>query len=137
MQLPDSPASGANLSEGGTILVVEDEVLIRLMISEYLREFGYNVVEAKNAAEAKRILQSDEPVEVVFTDIRMPGEMNGLALAQWIKQNKPGVGVVVTSAYVSPEDLAAQSGSDVQFIGKPYVPQMVLERIRAQIKGNA
>ena len=126
-----------NWGEGSTILVVEDEVLIRLMISEYLREFGYKVVEAKNAAEATRILRSDEPVELVFSDIRMPGEMDGFALAQWIGRNKPGVGVVLTSAHLEPEHLAAQSCADAQFVAKPYVPRTVLERIRTQLNRTA
>lgn len=117
-----------------TILVVEDEVLIRLMISEYLREFGFKVVEARDAAEARRILWSDEPVEVVFSDVRMPGDMNGLGLARWIERNKPGVGVVLTSAYVSPEDMAGQA-AEAGIVPKPYAPCEVLERIRSTIGG--
>ena len=86
--LPTSmPAQADHGPETSTILVVEDEVLIRLMISKYLREFGHKVVEARNAAEATRILQSDEPVETEFSDIRMPGDMNGIGLAQWIDRN--------------------------------------------------
>ncbi len=120
--------------EAATILVVEDEVLIRIMISEYLREFGYNVVEAQNAAEAREILWSDEDVEVVFSDIRMPGDMNGLGLAQWIERNKPGVGVVLTSAYVPPAELAAHIDTAPEIVPKPYEPKEVLSRIRAAIE---
>jgi CheY-like chemotaxis protein len=126
---------GEDKPEAATILVVEDELLIRLMISEYLREFGYNVVEAQNAAEAREILRSDKAVEVVFSDIRMPGEMNGLGLAQWIERNKPGVGVVLTSAYVPPADLAAHPAAAPAIVPKPYVPNEVLSRIRAAING--
>ncbi len=132
---PQNPGTGQ--PEAATILVVEDEVLVRLMISEYLREFGYNVVEANNAAEATQILQSEEPVEVVFTDIRMAGEMDGLALAQWIGQNKPGVGVVLTSAYFPPADLAVQSCAETEIVVKPYTPYEVLNRIRALIRDAA
>jgi CheY-like chemotaxis protein len=136
--LPTSmPAQAGHRLEASTILVVEDEVLIRLMISEYLREFGYKVVEARNAAEATRILQSDEPVEIVFSDIRMPGDMNGIGLAQWIGRNKPGVGVVLTSAHVQPKDLAGQACADAPFVEKPYVPYTVLKCIRAQLNHAA
>ena len=111
-----------------TILVVEDEVLIRLMISEYLREFGYTVVEAHNAAEATRILRTEEPVQVVFSDVRMPGDMNGLGLAKWIAHNRPEIGVVLTSAHVAPADLP----EDIRNIVRtPYAPIEVLQRIRA------
>jgi CheY-like chemotaxis protein len=133
MPPPSMPAPAGPQPETPTILVVEDEVLIRLMISEYLREFGYRVVEARNAAEATRILQSSEPVEIVFSDIRMPGDMNGLGLAQWIGRNKPGVGVVLTSAHVQAKDLPAQACADASFVEKPYVPYTVLKCIRAQL----
>lgn len=131
------PASAGHRPETSTILVVEDEVLIRLMISQYLREFGFRVVEARNAAEATRILQSDEPVEVVFSDIRMPGDMNGFDLAQWIGRNRPGVGVVPTSAHVGPKGLAGQACADASFVEKPYLPYTVLEYIRAQLNHAA
>jgi CheY-like chemotaxis protein len=113
------------------ILVVEDEILIRLMISEYLREFGYTVVEARNAAEATSILRSDEPVQVVFSDVRMPGEMNGLGLAKWITRNRPEIGVVLTSAYVAQGDLPEQPEDLRNIVHKPYAPNEVLQRIRA------
>jgi CheY-like chemotaxis protein len=114
-----------------TILVVEDEVLIRLMISEYLREFGYTVVEARNATEATRILRTEEPVQVVFSDVRMPGDMNGLGLAKWIAHNRPEIGVVLTSAHVAPTDLPEQPEDLRNIVRKPYAPNEVLQRIRA------
>jgi DNA-binding NtrC family response regulator len=125
-------ADGAQ-PERATILVVEDEFLIRFMIAGYLREFGFKVVEAGDAGEATRILSSEEAVEVVFSDIRMPGEMNGIALAKWIGRNKPGVGVVLTSGHVHQADLAAQACESTEFIAKPYMPHTVLERIEAQL----
>jgi len=133
------PASSGHRSERSTALVVEDEVLIRLMISQYLREFGFKVVAARSAAEATHILQSDEPVpvEVVFSDIRMPGEMNGFDLAQWIGRNRPGVGVVPTSAHVGPKDLAGQACAEASFVEKPYLLYTVLECIRAQLNHAA
>ncbi len=114
-----------------TILVVEDEVLIRLMISEYLREFGYTVVEARNAAEATRILRSPEPVQVVFSDVRMPGDMNGLGLAKWIVEHRPEIGVVLTSACVAEADLPDRPQDLRDIVRKPYAPKEVLQRIRA------
>ena len=119
-----------------TILVVEDEVLIRLMIAEYLREFGYTVLEAKNGDEAARLLHEGDQVDIVFSDVRMPGRIDGLALAKWIARNRPEIGVLLTSAYVPPADLA-DSGTAVScLLRKPYMPGEVLNRIR-ELTGDA
>ncbi len=113
-----------------TILVVEDEVLVRLVISEYLRDCGYRVIEAANADEALVVLQQTErSIEVVFTDIEMPGTMDGFGLAQWIRSNRPGLHVVLAGsvgrAVQAATDLC-QSGS----VPKPYEPHTVHDRIR-------
>ena len=74
------------------VLVVEDEVLIRMVIADYLRTCGYRVIEAASADEALVILQHTEfQVDVVFSDIEMPGSMDGFALSKWLRANRPGV----------------------------------------------
>jgi CheY-like chemotaxis protein len=113
-----------------TILVVEDEVLIRLMIAEYLREFGYTVLEARNGDEAARLLHGGDQVDVVFSDVRMPGRIDGLALAKWIARNRPQIGVLLTSAYVAPADLADSGAAVSGLVRKPYAPGEVLHRVR-------
>src|ERR1700741_695356 len=75
-----------------TILVVEDEVLVRMPISQYLRDCGYRVIEAANAQEAVTVLSHEETVvDVVFTDIEMPGALDGFGLAKWVREHRPGV----------------------------------------------
>ncbi len=75
-----------------TILIVEDEVLVRLVVADYLRECGYRVYEAVNAAEALAMLQAPEvSIDIVVSDVQMPGDMDGFGLARWIRGNKPGV----------------------------------------------
>ncbi len=118
-----------------TVLVVEDEVLIRLMIAEYLREFGYRVLEARNGDEAKRILGDDGDVGVVFSDVRMPGSIDGLALARWISRNKPEVGVLLTSAHMAPAEGAEVEPAARTLLRKPYAPSEVLQRIRGLTGG--
>jgi CheY-like chemotaxis protein len=115
----------------GTILVVEDEVLIRLVIAEYLRDCGYRVFEAAHADEALLVLRhSERPVDVVFTDIEMPGSMDGFALAQWVRSRQPGVGVILAGSV----NRAVQAASDLcdqqDHVPKPYDPQSVHDRIR-------
>ena len=119
-----------------TILVVEDEVLIRLMITEYLREFGYTVLEARDGDEAAKLLHGGDQVDVVFSDVRMPGRIDGLALAKWISRNRPGIGVLLTSAYVPPADLADSGAAVCRLLPKPYTPGEVLHRIR-ELTGEA
>ena len=133
-QHPGPPAAGGGPRP--TVLVVEDEVLIRLMIAEYLREFGYRVLEARNGEEAKRILGNGNDVGVVFSDVRMPGSIDGLALARWISHNMPKVGVLLTSAHMGPADVAEAEPAARTLLRKPYTPNEVLQRIRGMTGGG-
>ncbi len=80
-----------------TVLFVEDEALIRMDMAEFLRECGYRVHEAANADEALEALQSKFAIDLVFTDINLPGGMDGLELSEWVLSNRPGVRVLVTT----------------------------------------
>ena len=90
--------------EGGTspreltVLLVEDEVLTRLMLADELRSQGLQVLEASNADEALTVLQSSLPVHLLFTDIRMPGEMDGVALAKFAHARFPGIKSIIGSS---------------------------------------
>ena len=113
-----------------TILVVEDEVFIRMVISEYLRGCGYKVIEAANADEALTILQHLEiDIDVVFSDVDMPGSMNGFELAKWLSAHRANVDVILTGNVPRAADAAAQlceSGP----LPKPYEPQIAVDRIK-------
>ncbi|WP_292177368.1 response regulator [Mesorhizobium sp.] len=91
-----------------TILVVEDDIFIRLDIAEYLRECCCRVVEAGTAAEAIDVLESNLPVDLVFSDIQMPGDLDGFGLARWIRQRQPGVKVILTSGCVKAAEKASE-----------------------------
>lgn len=113
-----------------TILVVDDEVLIRLEISDYLRDCGFRVIEAAQADEAVAVLSASEPIDLVFTDIHMPGSMDGFGLARWIRDNRPDVKVLLTSGLARTTELA----SDLCGLGpvepKPMSRDALLRRIR-------
>jgi CheY-like chemotaxis protein len=120
-----------------TILVVEDEVLVRLVIAEYLRECGYKVYEAVNAGEALEMLQSSGvPIDVVFSDVQMPGEIDGFGLARWVRANEPGVQVILTSGVERSADIAATLCEAGPLLEKPYPPHDVVDRIQ-QLIGKA
>ena len=114
-----------------TLLVVEDEVLIRLVIADYLRERGYKVYEAVHAQEAIAMLQSPEvAVDIVFSDVQMPGDMDGFALSRWIRANKPDVQVILTSGVERSANIAATLCEAGPLLEKPYPPQDVVDRIK-------
>lgn len=105
------------------VLVVEDDALIRLCIAEHLREAGYSVMEAMNGDEALSILAS-VPVDVLFSDIRMPGSIDGAALARWTRAYHPRTHVILTSAWFAREP-ASEGLDEVMFVPKPYQPALV------------
>jgi CheY-like chemotaxis protein len=112
-----------------TILLVEDEVLIRMDMAEFLRQSGYRVSEAANAAEAIDALDSKQIVDLVVTDVKMPGEMDGFALAEWIRARRPGVEVVVTSGDSRSKERAERSSAFGAFLPKPYTGRALLDLI--------
>jgi CheY-like chemotaxis protein len=105
------------------ILIVEDEFLIRMATSEAIREAGFEVLEAANADLAIAILESRSDIQVVFTDIHMPGSMDGAKLAHAIKHRWPPVRIIATSGRVAVETLDLPAGT-VLFT-KPYNPEHI------------
>lgn len=99
------------------ILLVEDEVLLRMVTADQLRAFGYAVIEAANANEAIKTLQSRAHVDAVLSDIRMPGEQNGVALARWIKTHHTDLPVILVSGDESPD---INPDEIEAFFAKPY-----------------
>ncbi|MGH6889174.1 MAG: response regulator [Rhizomicrobium sp.] len=123
---PQAACQTQTIPEPPTILVVEDEVLIRLMIARHLRDRGFRVVEASHAGEALDALEADESIALLFTDVLMPGVMNGVMLARWVKQNRPDVSVLLTSACSD----FARDFPDELLLAKPYAPEDVETHIR-------
>ena len=107
------------------ILIVEDEFLISLAITEELEAHGCVVTSAYNADEAIAILESHSDIEVVVTDIDMPGSMDGLRLAAAIRDRWPPIKVIVTSGKITPRNLPHQ----VAFLAKPYTVNDIVERV--------
>jgi two-component system, response regulator PdtaR len=99
----------------GHVLIVEDDVLIRALLADELRDAGLRVIEAANADEALAIFEAGAQVDLLFTDIQMPGSMNGVELAQRIKDIEPALPIILTSGNAGTS--AAHLGS---FIPKPY-----------------
>ncbi len=112
------------------ILIVEDEVLIRFAIADYLRECGFKILEAGHAAEAIEFLQSDVEIDLVFSDVQMPGEMDGFGLSKWIRANRPKLPVILTSGDFSKSAKAKELCESEPFFAKPYDVAKVVAHIR-------
>jgi CheY-like chemotaxis protein len=113
-----------------TVLVVEDEQMVRMPIVEYLRDCGYHVLEARDASEAIAATDLEPSVSVVFSDIRMPGTMDGFGLAEWFRRHRPEVPVLLTSGYSGARGQIVPALEN-EFIEKPYSQKQVERRIAA------
>jgi CheY-like chemotaxis protein len=100
------------------ILIVEDEFLLRLDSAETIESAGFEVIQAANADEAIAILNARPDIHVVFTDIQMPGSMDGLKLARFVRDRWPPIKIVATSGHVTVDEDDLPDGS--VFLPKPY-----------------
>lgn len=115
-----------------TVLVVEDEVLIRLYLSEEIRAAGFTVIEAANADEAFEVLKSRNDIDLVLTDIRMPGTMDGLQLAEWVRSQQPRVKIALASSNVFSIDALS---FDAVF-SKPFRVDELLASVREILRNG-
>jgi len=112
-----------------TVLLVEDELLLRWPTGEFLRDAGYRVIEAATAGEAIAVLASGARVDLVFSDVNLAEEMNGHALANWLASNHPQTPMLLTSA--DRDELCRITvGATRATLSKPYDLAIVAERIR-------
>ena len=111
------------------VLVVEDEFLVRLDAKSLLEEAGFDVLEAGNAEEAIALLEARIDIKVVFTDINMPGSMDGLRLAHAIRHRWPPIELVLTSGHASVrnEDMPERG----LFLGKPYDGAQLIRTVQS------
>jgi CheY-like chemotaxis protein len=123
-------AVAADSRAAPTILVVEDEWIIRAVIAEYLRQCGYRVLEAGDADEAITALNAHSRIAVVFTDVQIPGSMDGWALARWVRRERPGVKIIITSGVARAAEEAADLCEGGPLMEKPYSHTELERRIR-------
>jgi CheY-like chemotaxis protein len=110
------------------VLIVEDDFLIRMNAAEMIADAGFDVVEAANADEAIVILEDRLDITVVFTDIQMPGSMDGLKLAAAIRGRWPPIKIVATSGLVDVRQDDLPEGG--RFLPKPYSPEQIVRTLR-------
>lgn len=136
----DAPAPGeAGPVVGGreTILVAEDDNDVRTTVVALLADLGYRVLTARDAAEALEVVDSGVPIDLLFTDVVMPGRLRSPELAQLARERRPGIAVLFTSGYT--EDAITRDGrldAGVELISKPYTREALARKIRA-VLGSA
>ncbi len=110
------------------VLVVEDESLIRMLITDAFEDAGFVVIEADGADAAISIFAARQDIDVVVTDVRMPGTMDGLGLAVWMCEHAPSVPIIITSGFAAPPD-AKTNPCIVHIVTKPYKPSAVVDLV--------
>ena len=117
------------------VLLVEDELLVRMAAAGDLEEAGFHVLEAANADVALAVLEAcSDTVQVLFTDIDMPGSMNGLDLAESVQQRWPHISLLISSAYHKLHP--GQIPDEGRFVPKPYASEDVVQHIRELVTSH-
>src|SRR3978361_300358 len=121
----DAPGSQTN------VLVVEDEMVLRMRAVDIVEDAGFTAVEAVNADEALSILESRSDISLLFSDIQMPGSMDGLRLAHAVHDRWPGIKIILVSGQVTPSD--AEKPADSRFFGKPLSVDKMIAELQAMV----
>jgi CheY-like chemotaxis protein len=110
------------------VLVVEDEPIIRMCAVDLVESVGFVAVEAANADEAVQLIDNGLDISIIFTDVDMPGSMDGLELIRVVLERNPGVGVIVASGRRMPSP--AELPAPARFFLKPYDEQRIADTLR-------
>jgi CheY-like chemotaxis protein len=113
------------------VLVVEDEMLLRMRAVDIVEDAGYTSVEAVDADEAVAILECRSDIALLFTDIQMPGSMDGLALARSVHDRWPPIKIILVSGQVKPT--AIDIPADSRFFGKPLEDRAMIAQLQSMI----
>ena len=126
MSIPGKVLDGT----GTVVLVVEDEAMIRMTLVCELEDAGFVVIEAKNADVAMAMITDRSDIVVVVTDVRMPGSVDGLGLAAWMREHAASTPIVITSALAELPDIAVINPAIARIVAKPYRSQEVAAWVR-------
>jgi CheY-like chemotaxis protein len=114
------------------VLVVEDEMLLRMRAVDMVEDAGYTPVEAMDADEAVAILESRSDIALLFTDIQMPGSMDGLKLAHAVHKRWPPIKIILVSGQLKLADIEIPANS--RFFGKPFEHEVMIAQMQRMIR---
>ncbi len=134
-----SPGAGAAEQPGTeTVLIVDDRADVAELARTILRDFGYTTHLAQNGREALEILDSVGPVDLLFTDLIMPGGMNGIVLAREARRRRPDLKILLTTGFAEASlERTDTGGSEFDLLSKPYRRTDLIRRVRAVLDGGA
>lgn len=129
------PEALVPLGNGETVLVVEDDAAVRRVVMRQLYKLGYLVEAARNADEALQILERHRPIDILFTDIVMPGRADGFALSRIVAERWPRIGIILTSGF---PDVHAGAPDMVHLplLSKPYDKADLAQRVYQTLRGR-
>lgn len=127
--------SAESKTEIPNVLIVEDEMMLRMRAVDIVEDAGFRPVEAINADEALAILESRSDISLLFTDIQMPGSMDGLKLAHAVHDRWPAIKIILVSGQVSPSD--AEKPADSRFFGKPLSMETMIAELQTMVGAGA
>jgi DNA-binding response OmpR family regulator len=107
-------------SRKNSILVVEDEPIIRMALTDHLERAGFDVTESGSGDGAMEIIKAGTPIDLVVTDVRMPGWTDGIALALWVRHNHPRVKIIIVSGATDWSPALEGLGAEGVIMAKPY-----------------
>ena len=119
-----------------TVLVVDDEPAIRGVTCEFLRDYGLNPIAAGDADHAIALIERGVRIDLVFSDVRMPGSIDGFDLARWVIAHKPGLPILLTSGDLGKIHLTRELAG-IEIVPKPYDFDVVVRKIHAALNGCA
>src|ERR1700682_800434 len=122
-------------SEVPNVLIVEDEMLLRMRAVDIVENAGFRPLEAVNADEAIAILESRSDISLLFTDIQMPGSMDGMKLAHAVHDRWPSIKIILVSGQVQPTE--SERPADSRFFGKPLSVQQMIGELQAMVGAGA
>jgi two-component sensor histidine kinase/CheY-like chemotaxis protein len=125
----------ARLAAVPNVLIVEDEMMLRMRAVNIVEDAGFCPVEAINADEAIAILESRSDISLLFTDIQMPGSMDGLKLAHVVHDRWPSIKIILVSGKLNPSD--AEKPTDSRFFGKPLSSEKMIAALKAMVGAGA
>jgi CheY-like chemotaxis protein len=134
MMTGHSPGPETDLPDNqspSTVLVVEDETLVRMVGTVMLEDAGYEVLEAGDADEALKILEGHQGIHLLFSDVDMPGSMNGLDLATLVHERWPNIRLLITSGHHQLNN--SRVPGDGQFVPKPWTQGDLVGRVREML----
>lgn len=130
---PKSPQGPAFAPRRKCILVVDDEFLIRCMLSEKLRDASYQVIEACDATEALSVLKTVQP-DLIISDVRMPGPLDGMDLLALVRETMPTLPVIIISGHLHPSRALIEGAT--QFVAKPYIMDAIVDAVQKALVGT-